>query len=164
MGEPKRIVEARHGAPLYEEDYAAWLEAQVALMRADRWSEIDKDNLLDEVESLGRSEFNAFVSAIRVVLMHMLKWDFQEDYRSRSWANSITGHRHRIEKALGDNPSYRARIDEASHEAYQRALLEAADETRYPVRLFPQQLPYSWEEIMTRPHEVPGKPFDGWKP
>lgn len=163
MAERKHIADLRNSSPSYEEDYAAWLDNQVALMRADRWSDLDKANLLDEVESLGRSEFDAFVSAIRVVLVHMLKWDYQEDYRSRSWATSIDGHRVRVEQALADNPSYKARIDEALRKAYRRAVYDAAGETHYPIRLFPNELPYSWDEIMSRPHDVPGKPFDGWK-
>jgi len=154
MAERDHPIQLRGTGPGYEEDYAAWIGHQVALIKAGRWSEIDRDNLIDEVESLGRSVFNSFVSAIEIVLLHMLKWDFQPERRSRSWTLSIDEHRARAEDQLGDNPSHKARIDEAVARAYRVARLRAAGETDLPRRTFPDQCPYSWTEIMEREHAL----------
>ena len=35
---------------------------------------IDRDNLAEEIESLGREQFNKLESALRVLLIHFLKW------------------------------------------------------------------------------------------
>jgi hypothetical protein len=154
MAERKHIADLRHGSPSYEEDYAAWLDTQIALMRADRWADVDKANLLDEVESLGRSDFKSFVSAIRIVLIHMLKWDYQPERRTRSWQASIVVHRKHIEDELTDSPSYMARITEAMKRAYSTARAEASGETDLPMSTFPQECPYDWDTIMTREHPL----------
>ena len=155
MGERKHILEARRNSPSYEEDYAGWLEAQVVLMRADRWESVDKDNLLDEVASLGRSDFKGFVSAIEIVLLHMLKWDHQPERRSPSWAYSILEHRRRITQELTDSPSYKSRIQEAVERAYETAPAAAARETGLPLRTFPESCPYSWADITERSFSPP---------
>lgn len=138
-------------ASAYEADYGAWVSAQVELLRSRRLDELDLANLIDEVESLGRSDFHHFESAIKIVLLHLLKWDVQTDHRTRSWAVSIDGHRARILRELKDSPSYRLRIDEAIEHAYRRARLKAHKETKLPFRAFPETCPYSWDDIITRP-------------
>lgn len=154
MAEHKHISGLRRSEPAYDEDYAAWLENQIALMRVDRWADVDKDNLLDEVESLGRSDFKSFASAIRIVLIHMLKWDHQPERRTRSWQASITEHRLQIGEELRDSPSYRARIDEAVERAYAIARARASGETGLPLSAFPQTCPYDWGTIMNREHPL----------
>ena len=74
---------------------------------------------------LGRSEFDKLVSAIRVVLHHLLKWDHQPERRSRSWVITIDEHRDRIVYELNDNPSLRPRIQEATLKAYVSARRQA---------------------------------------
>ena len=144
-------IGAGHNASAYEADYGAWVAAQAALLRAGRFDQLDLTNLIDEVESLGRSDFHKFESAIKIVLLHLLKWDIQTDHRSRSWADSIEGHRKRVVKELKDSPSYQSRTEEAVVEAYQRARLKAHEETKLPMRAFPESCPYSWDDIMARP-------------
>ncbi len=143
---------AGRAALAYEADYAGWLAQQVALLKADRWSEVDKDNLIDEVESLGRSDFKGFVSAIEIVIAHMLKWDHQPEQRSKSWVASIVEHRRRIEDELADSPSYAARLSEAVARAYRTAVPAAARETGLPMKAFPTTCPYSWDEVVGREH------------
>lgn len=138
--------------PGYADDYAAWLQHQIDLMRAGRWAELDRDHLIDEVEDLGRSEFNAFVSAIEIVLVHMLKWDHQPERRSRSWIASIVEHRRRADQSLRDNPSYRAKIGVAIDRAFSVACARAAAEANLPLEQFPTENPYDWEAITTREH------------
>ena len=137
-------------ASAYEADYGAWVETQAALLREGRFDRLDLANLIDEVESLGKSDFHKFESAIKIVLLHLLKWDVQTDHRSRSWADSIEGHRRRVMRELESSPSYKARLDEAVIEAYHRARFKAHKETKLPMRTFPESCPYSWDDIMTR--------------
>jgi hypothetical protein len=154
MAEREHIAELRRAAPGYEADYAAWLQHQVGLLKADRWSEVDKDNLIDEVESLGRSDFKGFVGAFEIVITHMLKWDFQPERRSRSWIASIVEHRDRIQQELMDSPSYSARIDEALRRAWRPARARASAEADLPLRQLPAELPYSPDDVMNREHEL----------
>ena len=154
MAEREHITKLRQAAPGYEADYAAWLEHQIALLKSDRWGEVDKANLIDEVEDLGKSAFKSFVSAIEIVIAHMLKWDFQPELRSRSWQGSIVEHRRRIEDELEDSPSYSARIGGAIARAYRTAVPLAVRESGLPLEAFPKTCPYSWDQIMNREHEL----------
>jgi Domain of unknown function DUF29 len=150
MGEHDIRLHNQPGTPSYEQDWAAWLTTQVELLKTRRFDEIDFENLIDEVESLGRSDFRGFVSAIEVVLAHMLKWEFQPAYQSKSWARSIALHRERVASELEESPSYRNRLDEAVAKAYRGARFVAERETGLLRQTFPAECPYTWEQIMTR--------------
>lgn len=134
----------------YERDFYSWLMEQARLLREGQWQALDRDNLAEEIESLGREQFNKLASALRVLLLHMLKWDHQPDLRSRSWAVSIANRRIEIEDVLEDNPSLRPRIAEATTRAYRQARILAARETGLNEDAFPTACPYSWQDINSR--------------
>jgi hypothetical protein len=134
----------------YERDFYSWLMEQARLLREGQWQALDRNNLAEEIESLGREQFNKLASALRVLLLHMLKWDHQPDLRSRSWALSIATQRIEIEDVLDDNPGLRPRIPEAVARAYRRARIEAANETGLDKDEFPGEYPYSWDDIVSR--------------
>lgn len=79
----------------YERDFYSWSIEQARLLRAGRFEALDRENVAEEIELLGREQFNKLESAFRVLLLHMLKWDHQPDLRSRSWALSIETQRNR---------------------------------------------------------------------
>ena len=147
--DPHLVVRAKAA---YERDWAGWLDRQLVLLREGRFEELDRANLIDEVASLGRSDFKAFTSAIEIVLLHMLKWDHQPTERVRGWVLSIDEHRDRIAEELQDSPSYRARTAEAVLRAFPHARRGAARETGLPLRTFPEQCPYDWDAIVLRDH------------
>lgn len=151
MAERDPQIGPGHNATAYEADYGAWVALQAELLRKGRFAELDLKHLIDEVESLGRSDFHHFESALKVVILHLLKWDVQTDHRTRSWASSIDAHRGQVLQELKESPSYKARIDEAIERAYGRAYLKAHKETKLPFRAFPETCPYSWDDIITRP-------------
>ncbi|WP_374944551.1 DUF29 domain-containing protein [Sphingomonas sp.] len=151
MAERDPQIVKGHNVSNYEADYGAWIALQAMLLREGRFSELDLNNLIDEVESLGRSDFHRFESALKVVLLHLIKWDIQTDHRTRSWADSIKEHRQQVQDELNRSPSYKSRIDEALPGAYRRARSKAHKETTLPRRSFPEVCPYSWVDIMERP-------------
>src|SRR2546426_5458898 len=110
--------------PSYETDFYSWSFDQARLVREGRWDRIDRDNVAEEIESLGREQFNKLEGAFRVLLLHMLKWGHQPRKRSRSWVLSIRQQRLEIEDILADNPGLRPRIDEAISRAYRKARLD----------------------------------------
>jgi len=140
--------------PSYEEDYAAWLEGQLRLLRERRFDELDLLHLIDEIGDLGTSNFKAFVSAIEIVVAHMLKWDYQPERRGNSWIASIEEHRARILQELEDSPSYRSRISDAMRRAYRPARALAAKETDLPLGRFPKDCPYGWSDVLERAHSL----------
>jgi hypothetical protein len=97
----------------YEKDFYSWTLEQARLLREGQWAHIDRDNVAEEIESLGREQFNKLESSLRVLLIHMLKWDHQADRRSRSWVLSTESQRVVIEHVIDDNPGLKPRITEA---------------------------------------------------
>jgi Domain of unknown function DUF29 len=134
----------------YERDFYSWLMEQARFMREGRFDALDRDNLAEEIESLGREQFNKLVSALRVLMLHMLKWDHQPKRRSRSWMLSIEAQRDELDDVLSDNPGLKPRITEAIGRAYRKARIEAAQETGLEKDAFPATCPYSLEEITSR--------------
>jgi hypothetical protein len=137
----------------YEEDYYTWVNEQVALLRAGRFDEIDAENIAEELSDLGKDEFAKLQSCLRVLLMHMLKWDQQPEHRTRSWVFSIREQRRRHARLMKQNPGLKPRLDEARDQAYEDARDWAANETHLPVREFPKRCPYDWKDILERPFE-----------
>lgn len=134
----------------YARDVYAWSQEQARLIREGHFNEIDRDNVAEEIESVGRTEFSKLESALRVLILHLLKWDYQPERRTRSWLLSIEEQRLRLEDILGDNPSLRPRIDEAIHRAFRRAKLRATKQTGLEPKTFPAVCPYSFEQITSR--------------
>jgi predicted DNA-binding ribbon-helix-helix protein len=134
----------------YERDFYSWSIEQARLIREGRTDALDRDNLAEEIESLGREQFNKLVSALRVAMLHMLKWDHQPARRSRSWTLSIKQQRFEINDVLGDNPGLKPRIADAITRAYRGARIDAAKETELDEAEFPASCPYSFDDITKR--------------
>ena len=152
--EPGR--KSRSGGVAYADDYAAWIEHQARLLRERRIDELDFEILIDEVESLSVTVYRELVSAIRLILMHMLKWDFQTTHRTRGWQASIRNNRAEVVDLLTENPSLRSRLEAAVKKAYYQARGEASGETDLRLRTFPETCPYDWTAITTRDYSLPG--------
>jgi hypothetical protein len=134
----------------YGRDFYSWSLEQARLVREGRWDAVDRENVAEEIESLGREQFNKLESALRVLLLHMLKWDHQPERRTRSWALSIKDQRLEFEQILEDNPGLKSRQDEALARAYRRARIAAAKETGLDEETFPSACPYSWDDVTAR--------------
>jgi hypothetical protein len=134
----------------YRDDLYGWVADQAALLKSGRLSEIDADNIAEELGDVGKEQYDKLESAIRVVLLHLLKWDHQPSHRSKSWVLSIREHRRRIERLLQKNPSLKPEITQATREAYEDAEDDAVRETGLIETTFPDQCPYGWDEILGR--------------
>ncbi len=142
---------------LYDTDYLKWIETTVEKLRVGDYSNIDWPNLIEEIEDLGRSERRSLESNLVVVLMHLLKWQFQPDRRSGSWKASIAEHRRRIRKAVKDSPSLRPYLEEVFSECYSDAVEQASAETGLSIETFPQSCIYTAIEVLDsefRPDEM----------
>jgi hypothetical protein len=131
----------------YARDFYSWAIEQARLIREGRADALDHDNLAEEIESAAREQFNKLVSALRVAMLHMLKWDHQPSKRSRSWALSIKQQRLEINDVLDDNPGLKSRVVEAIARAYRGARIDAAKETGLDEAEFPETCPYSFDDI-----------------
>ena len=135
----------------YEDDLYTWTLEQVELLKARRFDEIDVEHVAEELSDVAGSQYSKLWSALRVLLMHMLKWDQQPEMRSMSWVHSIREQRRRHLRLMKANPGLKSRQDEALAEAYDSARDWASLETNMPDDEFPATCPYDWDDILNRP-------------
>lgn len=135
-------------AALYELDFNLWLEETATLLKERQVQQLDYDNLIEEIESMGRSEKNALESNLEQLLMHLLKWKYQQNKRSNSWQYSITEHCLRLNKAFKKSPSLKGYFKEVFEECYQNSRLLASKDTGLNKDIFPVTCPFSKEEIL----------------
>jgi hypothetical protein len=140
---------------LYEQDFYQWTQQQASLLRAGRWREIDRDHLVEEIETMGRSERAQLETRLGLLLMHLLKWQYQPTLRSRSWLATIKEQRRRVSRLIDRNPSLTHDLSEILWIAYGDAALMAEEETGLAEETFPAQCPYTLEEVLD-PAFLPG--------
>lgn len=133
---------------LYEQDFNLWLETTIDFLREGKLLEVDHEHLIEELESMGRSEKNALKSNFRILLMHLLKWKYQSQKRSNSWRYTITEHRQRIRDSLENSPSLKPFLREIFEKCYQDSRRLAADETGLSINQIPPQCPFELDDIL----------------
>lgn len=132
---------------LYETDFHAWAHQQATLLRAGNLAAADMPNIIEEIESMGRSEQRELVNRLAVLMLHLLKWRYQPALRGNSWRLSIREQRLRLAAHLEDNPSLKSKIDLAMSRAYSLALIEAERETGLAEATFPAVCPFSFTQM-----------------
>ena len=121
----------------------------VEALRSGSFSQLDLQNLAEEVESLGRSDRRELQSRLTVLLMHLLKWQFQSDMQSGSWRGTLAEQRIRILKLLKESPSLRSFFEASVEECYDDAKVKASEETGLVMATFPRTCPYAIENILS---------------
>jgi hypothetical protein len=145
---PRRRVVAESS---YERDFYAWSFAQARALRARRPEALDWENLAEEIESLGRSDRRQVRSRLTVILVHLLKWQLQIEYRSISWKSTINTQRRDLESVLADSPSLRRLVLELLAGVYPRARRDAADEMNLipaAARRLLETSPFTVEQVL----------------
>jgi hypothetical protein len=131
----------------YNTDFYTWTQEQAELLRQGRFADVDLENVIEELETLGRSEYRALESAIHRLMQHLLKWQYQPEKRSRSWTVSIDHQRIEIGKLLKDSSGLKSRLAEAIAEGYHYGRRSAAGESGKARDAFPETCPYTWEQL-----------------
>jgi Domain of unknown function DUF29 len=135
----------------YEDDLYSWAVEQAALLRAGRVTEADAGNIAHELDDVGNEQYDKLESALRIILLHLLKWDHAPLQRSRSWHLSVRIQRKHVLKVLRKSPGLKPLVAEAINEAYEVARIEAAGEADLDEDALPPACPYTYDEIMERP-------------
>ncbi|MBP0000782.1 MAG: DUF29 domain-containing protein [Cyanobacteria bacterium SID2] len=133
---------------LYEEDYTLWLDATVEKLRSSNYNEVDWNNLIEEIEDIERREGQSLESNLVVVLLHLLKWQFQPERQTGSWESSLIEHRRRIRRALKSSPSLKNYLVSVVDECYESVRKQARAETQLSLEVFPVNCPYDVEDIL----------------
>jgi hypothetical protein len=133
---------------LYDQDYYLWIEDVLKKIQEKKWNEMDWDNLWEEIDDMGKSQKQRLTSNLRILLMHLLKWEFQAEKRTNSWKYTIIEHRRRILEQLEYSPSLKNHLNLNFETTYQKARKDASLETNLILNTFPDQYPYTIEQAL----------------
>lgn len=133
--------------PAYEEDFYGWLTVNIGLLKQKKVNEMDIEHLIEELEDMGNNKRHALISRLSQLIFHLLKWQYQPDFRGRSWEASIQEQRRKVKKLLLENPSLKSELEKFIIEAYEDALLLIKKETPIDLKLLPEACPYKFDKI-----------------
>ncbi|MEL6437898.1 MAG: DUF29 domain-containing protein [Cyanobacteria bacterium J06621_8] len=148
MVSPNQEIQTKETSPLYRQDYCLWLDQTIEKLKNKELEKVDIDHLIEDLELMGGSERRALESNLVVVLLHLLKYKYQPEKRSRSWLSSIFEHRRRIRKAFKNSPSLKRHFSEELTECYQDSRKLAAIETGLAIDTFPIACPFAEQEVL----------------
>lgn len=136
----------------YERDYHQWTIEQAQALRElvnthqelKHLKVVDWDNIIEEIEALGRSEYNAVVSLLIKEIEHRLKIDYVPLPECRNkWKSEVIAFKKNIKRKFA--PSMKPKLEKEFSEIYQDAV--EIVEAEYEITL-PQQCPYSLIELL----------------
>jgi hypothetical protein len=128
-------------ASLYEQDFLLWTEDTSAKLKAQDFNNLDLENLIEEVETLGRSERRELLNRLTRLLEHLLKRLYvPSEQNYRGWQVTIQNQRLALRNLVQDSPSLKASWDKVIATAWQDALAKVQE--AYPQVEFPSQFPY----------------------
>ncbi len=144
-----------HLTTQYEQDFNAWIQQHIELLKQGRFNEIDVEHLIEELEDMGKSNLRELENRLIVLIAHLLKWQYQyqqlqnqwKTFTGGSWRGTITEQRTKIAKLLKQNPSLKKETQNAISAAYPDALKVAISETGLPRSVFPEHCLYTIEQL-----------------
>ena len=113
---------------LYETDFNLWIEQTVNQLKNGQIQDLDLENLIEEIESMGRSDKREIKTRLIVLIMHLLKWKYQPQKQTTSWIATINEQRRQIKVVLKDSPSLKPYIQNEIDDCYQDARKDAEKE------------------------------------
>jgi hypothetical protein len=114
---------------LYDSDYLLWTQETIAKLKARDFDHVDLENLIEEIEDLGRSRKDELKSRLNTLLEHLLKRlyvDMPQEFNG--WERTIREQRKRLEWLLDDNPSLKTLWDKSFDIAWCYAIKEVREE------------------------------------
>ncbi|MBD2175464.1 DUF29 domain-containing protein [Pseudanabaena sp. FACHB-1998] len=127
---------------LYESDFLLWTQDTVAKLKARDFDHVDLENLIEEIDSLGRSDKKEIKSRLTTLLAHLLKRiyiDMPDCFNG--WENTIVEQRTEIEFAFADSPSLKTLWNDTFDIAFRTALRNVKKE--YAKKGY--QIPDTWQ-------------------
>jgi hypothetical protein len=136
---------------MYSKDFVAWAEQQALILETEEFQKLDLANLVEEVRDMSRREIKAAQSQLVRLLKHLLKLNVQPDYpEKKSLIISIKDARVELDESMAESTVLKNKLlsPESLARCYAKAVLQASNETDLPLSDFPNELPYSIEQIL----------------
>jgi hypothetical protein len=132
----------------YGGDFYDWTMKTSKLLREGRISEVNLEQIAEEIEDMGKSDKRALSSYLKLLMVHLLKWHYQPAYRSISWKLSVTNARDEIRDLLKESPSLNTKMEQLMADRYAAARKRASLETGLAPESFPDACPFSVEKLL----------------
>lgn len=138
-------------SPIYENDFLLWSEQQAAALRAGNLAVLDREGLIEELESMGNFDRRALRSQFSNILEHLLKLQFSNSTAPHGkWLGELRQFRKEAHGIYVDEPGIVRYQDDLFAKAWKLGL-EAAEanfrDFRETVSL-PQDCPYTIEQVL----------------
>jgi len=121
----ERAIKITKGS-LYETDFALWLEEQLDALRRGDYDQLDRPNLVEEIEDLGKNLRREVASRLETLIVHLIKLSVsREDRPKAGWRSTVREQRRQLEKVFSDSPSLRRYADEVFMDSLSNAKSDA---------------------------------------
>lgn len=141
-------MKAESKATLYETDYQEWIDTTLQHLRNQEFNQLDLVHLIEEIETMGKSDKRELQNRLIILLMHLLKWKYQPNNQSSSWLSTIDEQRRQLLFIFEDSPSLEKNyLATVFDKCYQMARKSASKETQLSLSTFPESCPFSQTEI-----------------
>ena len=141
-------------ATLYDDDIVTWSERQVAALRAlaarpELSNAVDWENVIEEIECLGRSEWRGLQSQLTNALAHILKGFCDPDSPSRApWAIETGNFLQEVRRDFRNSMRAKIDLDGIWRAAFARASRELLVYRRRIPPGVPPRCPFTLDEIL----------------
>jgi hypothetical protein len=136
---------------LYDADYQLWLSHTVAQLKARDFSNLDLENLIEEIESLGRSEKHAISSYLMRLCEHLLKikyWEAEREVCFRGWKLEVRNFRLLIQEELEASPSLNSFLHDVFAKQYRNGRKLFLDVSDLSEKLIPEEPDFTLEQAL----------------
>ncbi len=138
-------------ASLYDTDFQLWIEQTVEQLRDRNFSQLDLENLIEEIESLGRSDKRTIFSYLMRLCEHILKlkyWESERERCFRGWVSEINNFRLEIDLILKDSPSLKSFLNGNFFAAYRKGRRNFLNTSLLAADLIPEEPNFTLEQAL----------------
>ncbi|MGL6344674.1 MAG: DUF29 domain-containing protein [Waterburya sp.] len=110
---------------LHDQDFNLWVERTKEAIQNRDFENMDWDNLLDEIDDMGKSEKRSLDSYTQRLIEHILKlkyWNDEVERCRKGWQQEVVNFRNRIKRILKKNPSLNNYLKSEYYDLYQDAI------------------------------------------
>lgn len=110
---------------LHDHDFNLWIEEVKERIKNQNFEDMDWDNLLDEIDDMGKSQKRSLESYLELLIAHVLKlqyWESEREKNTKHWKVEVANFRNRINRLLRQNPSFSKYMTEVYAEIFQDAV------------------------------------------
>jgi hypothetical protein len=131
----------------YHQDFYAWTQTQAKVLNDRNFDQLDLNNLVVEIEALGRQERRQLRHHLAELLTALIALGHQPKETQQAL---VSQHRREVQLLLTENPSLTAALSLLLELAYETSRDLAVQETGKPYDSFPSDCPYRLDQVLDK--------------